>query len=89
MLQGDFGDSLWFNAPVMIELKTRIPRTMELAGLAILLSIFFAVLLGIISAIRPDGWLDYGARVFTLTGISIPNFLFGILLILFLVRLFN
>ena len=89
VLQGDFGDSLWFNAPVMIELKTRIPRTMELAGLAILLSIFFAVPLGIISAIRPDGWLDYGARVFTLTGISIPNFLFGILLILFLVRLFN
>ena len=57
--------------------------------MAIWLSIFFAVPLGIISAIRPDGWLDYGARVFTLAGISISNFLFGILLILFLVRLFN
>lgn len=89
VLKGDFGDSLWFNAPVMTELKTRIPRTMELAGLAILLSVIFAVPLGIISAIRPDGWVDVGARVFTLAGISIPNFLFAILLMLFLIRLFN
>lgn len=89
VLKGDFGDSLWFNAPVMTELKTRIPRTMELAGLAILLSVIFAVPLGIFSAIRPDGWLDHGSRVFTLVGISIPNFLFAIMLILFLVRLFN
>ena len=89
VLKGDFGDSLWFNAPVMTELKTRIPRTMELAGLAILLSVIFAVPLGISSAIRPGGWLDHGSRVFTLVGISIPNFLFAIMLILFLVRLFN
>lgn len=89
VLKGDFGDSLWFNAPVMTELKTRIPRTMELAGLAILLSVIFAVPLGIISAIRPDGWVDVGARVFTLAGISIPNFLFAILLMLFLIRLFD
>lgn len=89
VLKGDFGDSLWFNAPVMTELKTRIPRTMELAGLAILLSVIFAVPLGIISAIRPDGWVDVGTRVFTLAGISIPNFLFAILLMLFLIRLFD
>lgn len=89
VLKGDFGDSLWFDAPVMTELKTRIPRTMELAGLAILLSVIFAVPLGISSAIRPGGWLDHGSRVFTLVGISIPNFLFAIMLILFLVRLFN
>ena len=62
VFKGDFGDSLWFNAPVMTELKTRIPRTAELAGLAILLSVIFAVPLGILSAIKPDGWVDAGAR---------------------------
>ena len=89
VVQGDFGDSLWFNAPVMTELKSRIPRTMELAGLAILMAVIFSLPLGILSAIRPDGWLDYGSRAFTLAGISIPNFLFAILIMLFLVRLFN
>ena len=88
-LQGDFGDSLWFNAPVMTELKHRIPRTLELAVLAIVLAVIFSVPLGILSAIKPEGWLDYTMRVFTLVGISIPNFLAAILLILFLVRIFG
>ena len=43
VVQGDFGDSLWFNAPVMTELKSRIPRTMELAGLAILMAVIFSL----------------------------------------------
>lgn len=89
VLQGDFGNSLWFNAPVMTELKKRIPRTMELAGLAILLSAIIAVPLGLLSAVKPDGWVDHVARTFSLVGISIPNFLFAVLMILFLVRLFN
>ena len=88
-LKGDFGDSLWFKAPVMTELKHRIPRTLELAVLAIVLAVIFSVPLGIISAINPEGWLDYTMRVFTLVGISIPNFLAAILLILFLVRIFG
>ena len=88
-LKGDFGDSLWFKAPVMTELKHRIPRTLELAVLAIVLAVILSVPLGIVSAIRPDGWLDYIVRVFTLVGISIPNFLAAILLIVFLVRTFN
>ncbi len=88
-LRGDFGDSLWFKAPVMTELKHRIPRTLELAVLAIVLAVVFSVPLGILSAIKPEGWLDYTMRVFTLVGISIPNFLAAILLILFLVRIFG
>ena len=86
---GDFGDSFWFNAPVMTELQKRIPRTLELAVLAIVLAIVFSIPLGVLSAIRPDGWLDYSARFFTLVGVSIPNFLFAILLILFLVSMFG
>ena len=53
-LKGDFGDSTWFNAPVMTELKTRLPRTLELAVLAIVLAVVLSVPLGILSAIRPD-----------------------------------
>jgi peptide/nickel transport system permease protein len=87
--RGDFGDSLWFNAPVMTELKSRVPRTTQLALMAIILASLFAVPLGIISAIKPESWLDYGARTFTLVGIGIPNFLAAVLIILFLVRVFN
>ena len=86
---GDFGDSFWFNAPVMTELQKRIPRTLELAVLAIVLAIVFSIPLGVLSANPPDGWLDYFARFFTLVGVSIPNFLFAILLILFLVSMFG
>ena len=53
-LKGNFGDSTWFNAPVMTELKTRVPRTLELAVLAIVLAVVLSVPLGILSAIRPD-----------------------------------
>lgn len=88
-LQGDFGDSLWFHAPVMTELKQRIPRRLELAVLAIAMAVILSVPLGILSAIRPDRWLDYVVRVFTLVGVSIPNFLAAILLILFLFRTFG
>ena len=88
-LQGDFGDSLWFGAPVMTELKSRVPRTFELAVLAIVLAVILSVPLGIMSAIKPDSWLDHVARVFSIVGVSIPNFLFAVLIILFLVRLFG
>ncbi len=88
-LRGDFGDSYWFKAPVMVELKDRIPVTIELAVLGILLAVLIAVPFGVLSAIKPDGGLDYGARFFTLLGISLPNFFTAILLILFLVKVFG
>ena len=89
IFQGDFGDSFWFKAPVMTELGERIPRTLELAVLAIVMAVVFSVPLGIMSAIRPDSWLDLGARTFTIIGIAIPNFLMAVLMILFLLAVFN
>jgi len=89
ILHGDFGDSFWFKAPVMTELADRIPRTLELAVLAIVMSVVLSVPLGILSAIKPNSWLDLGARTFTIVGIAIPNFLMAILMILFLLKLFN
>ena len=89
IIKGDFGDSYCFKASVMTELGNRMPRTLELAVLAITLSVFFSVPLGIVSAIKPDSWLDLGARTFTIIGIAIPNFLMAILMILLLLAVFN
>ena len=89
IIQGDFGDSYWVKASVMTELGNRMPRTLELAVLAITLSVLFSVPLGIVSAIKPDSWLDLGARTFTIIGIAIPNFLMAILMILLLLAVFN
>jgi peptide/nickel transport system permease protein len=89
VVRGDFGDSLWFKAPVMGELKDRIPTTVELAVFAMVLAMVVAVPLGVVSAINPDSKLDYAARVFTLAGIALPTFFTGILIILFLAMLFN
>lgn len=88
-VQGDFGDSLWFKAPVMKELADRIPVTIELAVLGMILAAVIAVPLGILSAVKPDSFIDYGARTITLVGISIPNFLAALLLVLFLTRVFG
>ena len=88
-VQGDFGDSLWFKAPVMVELKERIPVTVELTVLAMLIAVVFAVPLGILSAIKPESPIDYVARVFTLIGIAMPTFMVAIFIILFLVAVFD
>lgn len=88
-LQGDFGNSLWFDAPVMVELQQRIPVTIELAIMAIVLAVCLAVPLGMLSAIKPQSPTDYGGRIFTLIGISLPNFFTATLLMLFLVVVFK
>ena len=89
ILRGDFGTSYWWGGPVMERLGQRIPVTIELAFLGILLAVVCAVPLGVISAIKPDSPLDYASRVFTLVGISIPTFFSGILLTLVLIRAFG
>ena len=88
-VQGDFGDSLWFKAPVMVELKERIPVTVELTVVAMLIAVVFAVPLGILSAMKPESPIDYVARVFTLIGIAMPTFMVAIFIILFLVAVFD
>ena len=89
LFRGDFGTSYWWGGPVMERLGERIPVTIELALLGIILAVVCAVPLGVISAIKPDSPLDYGSRVFTLVGISIPTFFSGILLTILLIRAFN
>ena len=89
VVKGDFGDSLWFESSVMTELGDRIPVTVELAILSIIMAVVVAVPLGIVSAIRPDSPVDYAARIFTLVGIVIPNFLVAVFMMLILLLVFN
>jgi peptide/nickel transport system permease protein len=81
-VQGNFGISLRLGRPVSQLLIERLPATLELAMTAALLGLFIGIPLGVYTALRRDGWL---ARVFlttSLIGVSLPNFLIGIFLIL-------
>lgn len=83
-IRGDLGTSLWSGAPVNELLLDRIPVTFEIVLLAMGLSMLLAVPLGIVSAIHQDRPLDYGARLFTIFGLSVPDFVLGTVTILFL-----
>jgi peptide/nickel transport system permease protein len=82
-LQGDFGKSLVTRRPVSQELLSGIPATIYLAGVGILLSMLIAIPLGTIAAVRRNTAIDYTAQVTSLLGISIPEFWFAILCVLF------
>ena len=85
----DFGKSLWTGAPVIEELRIRLPLTLEVAIFATLISALIAIPLGTLAAIRQDTWIDYSVRVFSIGGQAIPNFWTGVVLILFLVIWFQ
>ena len=89
VVRGDLGTSIWYKTPVLDELRTRFVVTMELAAITLVIAIFVAIPLGIISAVRQDTPTDYGSRVFTLIGIAMPNFWLGVLTIYGLAYFFN
>ncbi len=82
-LTGDFGRSLRTDQPVAEVIIDRLPATLELAAVATVASLLLAIPAGILSAVRRNGVIDALARVAALIGLSIPNFLLGTLLILF------
>ncbi len=90
LAQGDLGDSIWRTGrPVWELLGPRVPRTLQLAVMAIAIAVAIAVPLGVLSAIRPDSPLDLVSRVVTLVGISLPTFFAGVLVVLLLSRGFG
>ncbi|CAM5188001.1 Peptide ABC transporter permease OS=Lysinibacillus sphaericus OX=1421 GN=LS41612_06000 PE=3 SV=1 [Lysinibacillus sphaericus] len=80
LLHGDMGHSLKNKQPVLEEITTRLPITIELALYSIFITIVLGLIAGIISAIRPYSILDAGLMVIALLGISLPSFWLGILL---------
>jgi peptide/nickel transport system permease protein len=88
-VRGDFGQSYTQRRPVRDILVERFPRSLELAALTLALALIWAIPLGVISAVRQNGWLDYAARVLSLSGLSLPLFVTGVLILYGLVRLFR
>ena len=84
VLRGDLGNSLASGTPINEILLDRLPVTIEIVILAMGLSMALAIPLGIISAVNQDRPLDYAARLFTIFGLSIPDFVIGTVTILFL-----
>ena len=81
-LAGDFGMSLRHGTPVADLILERLPATVELAGLAVLIALVVGIPIGIFTALRPEGVLSRFALGATLLGMSLPTFLIGILLIM-------
>ena len=88
-VRGDFGQSYVQRRPVMDILRERFPRSMELALLTLVLAVVWAIPLGVISAVRQNGPLDYLARLVSLSGLSLPLFFTGALILYGLVRVFH
>ena len=81
LLHGDFGRSLRSHQPVLEAISERLPVTIELTVVAMLISLSIALPAGVISALRRNSVLDVLSTMTALTGVSIPNFFLGILLI--------
>ena len=84
LLQGDMGFSYVKGIQVTTLVFTKVPATIELAVAATVLAIVLSIPLGVISATRRNQPVDYGATLFSLGGISTPNFWLGIMMILLL-----
>ncbi len=85
----DLGDSMYTGFPVWQEIGVRLPYTLMLVFLSVFISIVLAVPIGIYSALKQDTFGDYFLRSFAITGISIPGFVFGLLILLVAVSFFK
>ena len=88
-LSGDFGYSHFQDRPVTETVKDKIETTLTMAVLAMIVSLAIAIPLGVISAVKRGSWIDQVIRIFTGTGLAIPPFWLGMLLILLSVQWFN
>ncbi len=76
------GNSMWSGKPVILEIGTRLPISLEIALLAAVVAIVVAIPLGTISALKQNTWLDLLVRTFAIAGIATPSFWLGILSII-------
>ena len=82
LFKGDLGYSYVSEQPTIEELAPRIPITAKLAVLALFFSVIFGVPLGVISAVKQDTVLDYLLRIISLSGLSLPSFWLGLLILM-------
>ncbi len=81
-LHGDLGNSFVFNQPAIQLILQRLPATLELACVALLLALVIGLPLGLVAGLKPDSALDRGIMTGSILGFSLPNFWQGIMLVL-------
>ncbi len=81
LARGDLGKSLTTGQPVLSDLLTRLPASLELTGCGLILALLVALPLGVTAATRPGSWVDHLCRMVTTAGVSLPIFFTGLLLV--------
>ena len=89
LARGDLGYSYVSEKPAIQEILPRIPITAKLAGLALCFAVLFGVPLGVLSAVKQNSSLDYILRVISLSGLSMPSFWLGLLILMAFVAWFG
>jgi len=89
LARGDLGYAYVSEKPAIQEIAPRIPVSAKLAALALVFSTLFGVTLGVLSAVRQDTALDYVLRVVSLSGLSLPSFWLGLLILMACVQWFG
>ncbi len=85
----NLGNSLWTNQPVAKEIATRFPVSFQVAIMATFIAVLLAVPLGTLSALYRDTWIDWVVRIIAVSGLAIPSFWLGMLIIMGLLAVFN
>src|SRR5262245_50111970 len=85
----DLGKSLWTGESVNKEIALRVPVSFQIALMASIIAVLIAIPLGTISALYRDTWIDHGVRVLAVSGLAIPSFWLGMLIIMGLLLMFN
>ena len=81
VLHGDLGYAWHTSQPVAEDIKQRFPLSIELSTISLIITLLVAVPLGVISAVKRGSWIDNGARIVAVVGVSMPMFWSGLLLI--------
>jgi peptide/nickel transport system permease protein len=81
VVRGDLGESATTGRPVMQDLLQRVPATLELTLASLLVALGIGIPLGVVAAVRRDGWLDHVSRLLGVGGVAMPTFWTGLLVL--------
>lgn len=84
IVQGDFGTSIYYRLPAFDLYLQRLPASLLLAAVALIISLLIGIPVGIFSAVRVNTWFDNLGKIFAILGLSLPSFWVGLMLILLL-----
>jgi peptide/nickel transport system permease protein len=80
---------MWTGRPITHEIAIRLELSLELALMATVIAVLISIPLGVAAAVKQDTWIDYSVRIFSIAGLAIPSFWFGILILLVFIIYFH